>query len=322
MKKITVISLFLASVMLLMPLLSVKSVQDSAEIPVSAKAKKESDKISVSNKFKVYDSTAQKILALSADDYIFGVVAAEMPALYEAEALKAQAVAAYTFACVRKSENTGKEYDITTDPKADQSYISESTVREKWGESADEYAEKIRNVVKEVSGYVITYNGSPITAVYHAVSGGKTESSKNVWGTELPYLVPVESEGDKLAENYISTVTLNRDEIKQKLGEKITFPEDGALSFGGLMRTDSGNVKSIEICGQTLSGFEFRELLGLRSANFEIKEQNALFTFTVYGYGHGVGMSQNGANYMATAGSDFKAILTHYYKGCKVERLS
>lgn len=322
MKKIISISLFLATVMLIMPLTAMTNMSEGTKAAVSAKAEEITDSITPSDEFKVYDPSSEKITVLSSEDYIFGVVAAEMPALYEVEALKAQAVAAYTFACARKSANSDKQYDITADPTTDQCYISESTASDKWGDKAEEYTSKIKAAVKETAGYAVTYNGSLITAVYHAVSTGKTESCKNVWGTDLPYLVPVESEGDRLASDYISTVTLSFEEIKKSLAEKITFPEDGTVSFSGIVRTDSGNVKSIDICNQTLSGFELRELLNLRSADFEPKITDNTVTFTVYGYGHGVGMSQNGANYMAKLGYDFKSILTHYYTDCKVEKLS
>lgn len=160
---------------------------------------------------------------ISADDYIFGVVAAEMPALYETEALKAQAVAAYTFACVKKAENAGKSYDLTSDPAVDQSFITREKAKEKWGDKADEYSAKIENAVKSVKDYMITCGGTPILAVYHAISSGKTEDCKEVWGKDIPYLKPVSSEGDKLAPSYLSSAEFTAEVLKQKLSEDIDF---------------------------------------------------------------------------------------------------
>lgn len=321
MKKFLYLSCIIAAVMLLLPL----SVIDKSEKTVVAAAlqgniadvKKEN-----STSFKVCDGETGEITEITTEDYIFGVVAAEMPALYEEEALKAQAVAAYTFACVRKAENTDKSYDITTDHTTDQSFITEADARKKWGDKSDEYTEKIKNAVKDTSGYMITYNGKPITSVYHAISGGKTEDAKDVWGVELKYLKPVTSEGDKLSSDYISEVTFTADELKKKLSDELELSGEEKSYFGNSSRTDSGMVQKITVCGKEITGARLRSLLGLRSSNFEIKYSDSKFKFTVYGYGHGVGMSQNGANYMAKQGSNFKEILTWYYTDCKVEKVT
>ena len=168
---------------------------------------------------------------------------------------------------------------------------------------------------------MITYESKPITAVYHAISSGKTEDAKDIWGTEYPYLKPVSSEGDKLSKDYISEASFSVEELKSKLSSDAEFSSSPANFFGKISRTDSGVVKEIEVCGKALKGARIRTLLDLRSSNFEVKYEAEKFVFTVYGYGHGVGMSQNGANYMAKQGSDFKEILCHYYKDCKVEKV-
>jgi stage II sporulation protein D len=168
---------------------------------------------------------------------------------------------------------------------------------------------------------MITYKGTPITAVYHAISSGKTESAKDIWNAELDYLVPVSSEGDKLATNYISEVEFTAKELKERLSDKAELSGEAKDYFSNLVRTKSGTVLKVNVCGQELKGSLVRELLELRSSNFTVEYRDEKFVFSVYGYGHGVGMSQNGANYMAKQGSTFEEILTHYYTGCKVEKV-
>lgn len=301
-----------------MPLSAIKGT--SKAISVSNSITNIPAKIS-SDEFRILDCETGKISTIKADDYIFGVVAAEMPASYEEEALKAQAVAAYTFSCYKRDANKDLDYDLSTDYKTYQSYISKEVARERWGNNADLYTEKIEKAIKSVSGYLLTYQNKPALAVYHAISPGKTESCKNVWGKDYPYLQAVSSTFDKLSPDYISTVELTTEELKEKLKDKITFSGDSKNYFGKLSKTNSGTVKEISICNQTLNGSELRSLLELRSSSFEVSYKDGKFIFTVYGYGHAVGMSQYGANYLAKQGADFKEILNTYYKGCKLRKL-
>lgn len=323
MKKILLSAFVILSVMLTLPLAVMKkptaaltaAVADTekADIPVAEKA--------VSEVFRICDTETGETIEIKTEDYIFGVLAAEMPALYEAEALKAQAVAAYTFACRKKAENRDKSYDITTDSTVDQSFISEEKAVERWGEKAEEYRKKLKEVIKQTENYMITYDGKPITAVYHAISSGKTENSENVWGAELPYLKSVASPEDKLSPDYISKLTVSEKELSDKLSDECALKGEAKNYFNSLKRTESGTVKTVSVCGSDIKGARIRDIFGLRSSNFEIEYSDGSFVFTVYGYGHGVGMSQYGANYMAKQGSDFKEILTHYYSGCKVEKI-
>lgn len=163
-----------------------------------------------------------KTTTLSRKDYIRGVVAAEMPALYETEALKAQAVAAYTFACYRAEGRKGLDYDVTADSQTDQGYVSDAAAREKWGEKAEEYLDKIDRAVSDVEGQLITYNGECALAVYHAMSSGTTTACRDAWGKDIPYLVEVSSTGDKINEKYISTAEFTGDELAQKLSAYAT----------------------------------------------------------------------------------------------------
>lgn len=268
--------------------------------------------------FAVYDKTTDKITNYSAEDYLFGVVAAEMPATYETEALKAQAVAAYTFACRRKTANREQPYDITSDPATDQNFMCEEVARSCWGERADEYAEKIRDCVQSVVGETVTYNGEPALTVYHAVSSGMTEAAVNVWGKEIPYLVAVDSSADRLAKNYRSTVTLTVTETAEKLKNLCTLSGNADKWFGNFERSPSGRVLHLTANGTKLTGEQIRSALNLHSADFTVEYKDETFTFEVCGYGHGVGMSQNGANEMAKQGSTYLEILKRYYVGCEV----
>ena len=317
MKKMFVILIIISSIILLLPL----SVMSKNEETKSVEMSNTSLKVEKEQKdtFNVLDKQSGKVVKMDVGEYIFSVVAAEMPALYEKEAIKAQAVAAYTFALIRKNENSDKEYDITTDFTVDQSFISREDVRKKWGDKADEYENKIEGAIEDVKGYKVTYNGELALTVYHALSCGKTESSENVWGKAFPYLEPVLSEWDKLHSDYISEETFSATEIKEKFGE-IDFKGEEKNYFTNLSKTKSGMVKSISVCGKEMSGNEVRSVLNLRSASFETEYSEGGFKFTVYGYGHSVGMSQYGADCMAKQGSDFKEILTYYYNGCKIKK--
>ena len=221
----------------------------------------------------------------------------------------------------QKAENADKSYDITTDSTCDQSYITAETAKERWGSKAEEYTEKIKKIIESVSDYMVVWDGKPALTVYHAISAGKTEDSKNVWGTEYPYLKPVSSEGDRLSDDYITKVSFTADELKSKLSGEFEISGDKSKWFGKAELTESGTVTEIELCGEKVKGARIRSLLDLCSSAFEVGFSDNVFTFTVYGYGHSVGMSQNGANYMAKQGSDFKEILMHYYKGCTVKKI-
>ncbi len=315
MKKIFSLSVILLAILLLLPLCAITQNTES-KISQTVATQTETPLETETETFKVLMSKTEKIETLTIEDYICGVVAGEMPALYEEEALKAQAVCAYTFALWRKRENSDKDYDISDDYTTDQCYISPEETTKKWGSNAETYEQKIRNAVKSVLNQKLTYNGDIILSVYHSLSSGKTESAKNVWGKEYPYLQAVASVGDKLAADYISTAQFTAEQLATAL--KITIPKDTKNVFSTPERTESGTVKTITVCGEKIKGSELRSALNLKSSNFEVTQKDGSFSFTVYGYGHGVGMSQNGANYMAKQGSDYKEILMHYYMGCEV----
>ncbi len=314
MKKALSFSALLIVILLLLPL----TVLGQPSTPVNDTVKIE--EVTATKYFKILDTDTNEISEISYDDYIFGVVAAEMPALYEPEALKAQAVAAHTFALHRKVTNSGKGYDITNDFTVDQAFITEGKAREKWGENAEEYITKIRAAVEATKNLALTYNGEIALSVYHAISSGKTEDCKNVWGGSRPYLISVESVGDKLSANFLSEKSFSASEIKN-IFKNITFKGKESEYFKNLQKTPAGTVKSITVCGTEIKGSELRKALDLNSSCFDVTHKDGVFKFTVYGYGHGVGMSQNGANYMAQQGAEFEEILCHYYTGCKIEEI-
>ena len=260
---------------------------------------------------------------MDAITYTIGVVSGEMSASYEVEALKAQAVAAYTFACYRRSLRAGEDYDVTDSYTTDQAFLSEEAQRKKWGDNYEANLKKIREAVESVAGQMLTYEGEPILAVVHSISGGNTESAENVWGKEYPCLKPVESAGDVLSPGYLSTVTVSAEDFKKAVEElevKVSGEPDTWLGKSEL--SESGTVLSIKICGTKVKGTQLRSKLSLRSANFDIKFNDGNFEFSVRGYGHGVGMSQHGAKNMAEQGYNAYQILDYFYKNFKFAKLS
>ena len=258
------------------------------------------------------------------DEYLLGVLAAEMPANSHEEALKAQAVASYTYARYR-TEVAGVKA-LSDSGRVEQEYISKEERQRRWGDQFDICENKLRDVVAAVRGEVVTYDSQPIFAAFHAVSHGKTESAANYWGgTDHPYLQAAESPGDRLAPDYSKTVHFTADEMKEALeraarekGYAFALDDGPASWFGKPVRSESGMVQEIEAGGQTLAGRALREILGLRSADFTVDFIENSFAVTTRGYGHGVGMSQYGADFMARQGSDYKEILGHYYQGTEI----
>ena len=253
----------------------------------------------------VYRSNGS-VINLNMTDYLIGVVSSEMPASFNLEALKAQSVLARTYAL--KTKQTGKKL---TDTVSTQSYIDIDQMKNKWGNSFNTYYNKIKNAVENTNGEYLSYNGNYIEALYHSTNNGKTESSLDVFGNYYPYLISVSSEYDKNASSYLRTINMPLDTISNKLG--LSLNSDSVISI--LSYTDGGNIKEININGNNFSGKKVRELLGLRSADFDISISDNNANITTRGYGHGVGMSQYGANGMANAGYGYKDILSHYYPG-------
>ena len=261
------------------------------------------------------------------DEYLYHVVSAEMPANYELEALKAQAVVARTYTVYKIQNPKHENADICDDSNCCQAWVSKEERLARWKETErEDNWKKIKECVDATKGKIITYENKPINAFFHANSGGTTELPVNVWGgTDFPYLQVVETVGEEGYAQYSSEVELTKEELIEKLKAKyedieIDFEKQEELKI--MEYTDSGRVKTVKFGNHELSGVETRTLLGLKSTNFEIIKQDDKIKFIVKGYGHGVGMSQTGADAMAKQGSDYEEIIKHFYIGVEIKDIN
>lgn len=254
--------------------------------------------------------------------YLWGVVAAEMPADFEEEALKAQAVAARTFALSGTEKPNHPDADVCTDYACCQAWLPRTQAETNWGADAVLKGNKITLAVSDTANQIALYDGKPITAAFHSSSGDTTQNAAEVWGYDVPYLVSVVSpEGDEVPD-YRSTVVLTEQEVRDLVAA--SYPEaslggDPSAWISQPVYNNGGTVETITVGGVELTGSQARSLFSLRSACFTVDYAEGSFTFNVIGFGHGVGMSQYGANSMAKAGSGYTDILTHYYTGVTVE---
>ncbi|MBP3255153.1 MAG: stage II sporulation protein D [Clostridia bacterium] len=277
------------------------------------------------NTIKLLHSKDDSIEEIPIDEYLYGVVSAEMPASFEKEALKAQAVVARTYT-IFKIEHSGNKHgdaDICDDSNCCQAWISKENRFARWEENERENNwNKIVNAVEETKGKVVEYDGQVINAFFHSNSGGKTETTLNVWGGNgYPYLQAVETAGEDAYSQYQSEVSLSKEEFIEKMKDR--YPDfeinfDNIECIKVLEYTDSNRVKKIRIGNKELSGVEVRSLMGLKSANFKIEIENDEVSFEVIGYGHGVGMSQTGADSMAKEGNSYEDIIKHFYTGVEI----
>lgn len=267
------------------------------------------------------DTTEQMTL----ERYLTGVVRGEMPASFEMEALRAQAAAErsyvyYQLAAGRKDAHP--DADFCTDHTCCSAYLSETAAREKWGGDFAPWNTRVEQAVSDTDGQVVLYNGRPILAVFHSSSAGRTAAAGDVWSGDLPYLVSVDSpEGEETVPNYYSTVTFTAAEAKEKLLAahpelKLSGTPDRWL--GAAAENGSGRVETVSVGGTDIEGTELRRIFGLRSACFTVAADSESVTFRVTGYGHGVGMSQYGANQLAREGKTWQEILEWYYTGATV----
>ena len=282
--------------------------------------------------FKILDTSTGEVITVGDREFCYGAVAAEMPITFETEALKAQCVACYTYFCMEREqsrENPDDELkgaDFEADLSSGQYYLSCEALEEKWGDMYDTYFEKLQTAVDEVFGEVLTYEGELIVCAYHAISSGATEACADVFAADLPYLTSVASPYDCNAPGYKTKAVFTAEELKELFlayDSDINFSDDPGTWLEIVSCTSSGTVTEITVGDASLTGQEVRTALSLRSAVFEVTYSDEEgFVFTVLGYGHGVGMSQYGAEYMAQQGSDYQEILTHYFTGCMIEEYS
>ncbi len=270
----------------------------------------------------VFMTETESILTLDKEEYLVGAVAGEMPASYHIEALKAQALACNAYAQYIKNNPSGDIFgaDISDSPKVHQGYITKEERKEKWGDSFDDYEKKIRSAVDAVIDKTITYNGEPVMAAFFSICPGRTEAASEVFKENIPYLKSVISDGDKLSPDYSKKINFTEDEFKERISaiEGITIGDEAENWISDIKTTEVGTVKSLRICDKEISGNEFREIFSLRSSAFSVSYSENSFTVKTVGYGHFVGMSQYGADYMARQGASYKEILKHYYSGVTI----
>ena len=254
---------------------------------------------------------------INIEDYLIGVVSAEVPASFEEEAIKAQAVAARTYALKQMQNRKNEAYDVT-DTTSSQVYQSDEQLKNKWKDNYEAYRSKIKKCIESTNGEYLTYNNEIIYAFFFSTSNGKTEDNKNVFGQDLPYLKVVDSSFDQSeTTNFISKKSLSLNEFYQKLG--LSYNDN--LTITNKELTDSGRVKNITINNISFKGTDIRSKLSLRSTDFNIERDNNNVVITTKGYGHGVGMSQYGANALAKQNKNYKEILNYYYQGTNLQKL-
>jgi stage II sporulation protein D len=279
----------------------------------------------------MYNHYEKKLMEMPIEEYVAGVVAAEMPASFEHEALKAQAVAARTLAA-RKLRTLGGSgcskhagADVCSEFSHCQAWIPEEQRRKNWKNDYETNSNKIIQAVIETRGEIMTYAGEPIEVFFFSTSNGKTEDVSEVFSASLPYYTVVDSPGEEEAPRYKGTVSLTKSEFINKINNKYGNCGISEKNLESQVKitsyTESGRVRNVKVGNVTIEGTDFRSLLGLNSADFSIQFEGNNINIHTTGYGHGVGMSQMGANQMAQEGSSYSEILHHYYKGINVEKI-
>lgn len=272
----------------------------------------------------IYNEATGEVDTVSIFDYVIGAVAAEMPMSYSDEALKAQAVAAHTYALARKAlaaqEPAPMGAYFSANPSSRLGYVTDDVMKQMWGDAYAENRARLVELIEPILHQILTYDGQPALTCYHAISNGATESSEAVWGTALPYLVSVESMFDLSSPDYEQSLSFSSLEVSQLLGQSIMgldFSTDPATWFSQMERTPAGYVSKVHFGQASCSAADVRTALGLRSTDFTAVYDAATdtFAFTTRGYGHGVGMSQYGAHAMALTGKTYEQILAWYFPG-------
>ncbi len=282
--------------------------------------------------FKIFDRSTKKVFTVDTAEYIRGAVASEMPATFHQQALTAQAIAAHTWALYsaeRQAENPDPELkgaDFSADPERLEGYITQERFFERYGSAAELFWPKICAAADYALTRIVAYDGEPALTAYHSTSVGHTEASENVWAVALPYLVPVESDGDLLAPDYKVTETYDKKTMKLLLTQAFpdvtlndNTPEKWIIA---LETSESGYVTLAKVGDLEVHGQAVRNALSLRSGCFSIAYQGGTFSIETRGYGHGVGLSQYGADFMARQGSTCEEILLHYYPNTEVITVS
>lgn len=270
----------------------------------------------------VFAESENLIYHLNLESYLIGVVAAEMPARFELEALKAQAVAARTIAIYRLRRFDGNSRhvngaDLSDNPGKNQAWVSESSLRSRWGTNYEEYYTKIKKAVEETSGIIMLYNDKPIDAVFHSTCGGKTSSAKEVWGYEIPYLQSTICLFDQHSPHFRNQSNFTWSELSKNLN--LSEAEVKSLQIG--KHSPSGQIQAIFTKNHLFNGKLFRNKLKLKSTKFSWRIDKVGLIITTNGYGHGVGMCQYGADGLSKKGWNYRQILCHYYRGIRFAQI-
>ena len=271
------------------------------------------------DKVKVYFTQTGKTKTVDMNSYVIGSVCAEISPEYSPEAIKAQAVACRTYVLYMIENDVYDKGDISDDWSIHQGYLSVEELKNRWGEKFDIYYKTVADAVKAVENKVMTYDGKIIQPAFFALCSGKTENAEDVWGSKVPYLLSVATPGDELAGELVTKKEFSKDDFLKCMSSLKDFDGKSEISFSDAVKTDGGYVKSININGKSYSGNMLQDAFSLKSNNFTLKKDGDTFVFSVTGNGHGVGMSQYGADYMARQGSSFEEILKHYYTGVEIE---
>ena len=323
MKRIFVALVLFAAIIILLPSILVlpygTTYTEPAPVSEGNKVKeKEAKEEAVS--VPVYRSQKSKTMDIPIEEYVTGVVAAEMPSEFNIEALKAQALTARTFVVAKLTNPPGDlpSDAVVTDTIQDQVYKDKDQLRKTWGKDFEKKYAKIKEAVNTTAGQILTYDGNPIYASFFSTSNGYTENSEDYWENAAPYLRSVASPWDVDSPKYEDKVSFTVGEFEKKLG--VSLPSDGSIGTIKTL-TEGKRVAEASVDGKTYSGREIRDLLGLRSSDFSWKRTGDSITVTTKGYGHGVGMSQYGANGMAEEGKEYSDIVKYYYKGVAISEI-
>ncbi len=267
------------------------------------------------NTIRVKDEKTNKITTLPFEEYIKGVVAGEMPATFELEALKAQAVASRSYAMYQMTATKDKDYDVTNTTQ-NQVYLTDEELKINWKDEYNQKMNKIKTAIQETTGEYLTYNGQIVNAMFFSTSTGKTENSEEVFVSALPYLRSVDSKWDEESPAFTDTYTFDLKDFYTKLN----LPYNEKLNIEITEKTSTGRIKKLKINNQELNGRDIATKLSLRSNYFEIIQNENKVTINTKGFGHGVGMSQYGANGMAKEGYKYDQILKHYYQNTEIKK--
>lgn len=281
---------------------------------------------------RLYVTAGRRTISLDLEDYLVGVVAAEMPANFEIEALKAQAVAARTFTVKRLKRFGGAgsrlypKADLSDNPSDGQAWMSEDSMKKKWGVlGCTRNLARIRRAVSETRGLILTYQGRPAEAIYHSTCGGRTEDAREVWGKSLPYLRGVPCGFDNHSPRYRQTYRLSLSQVAKTMGSQhgpqARTVTTSKTAFGVVGQTATGRARYVSLSGVLYEGERFRQAFGLNSPRFRFAVSGNNLVLTTIGYGHGVGLCQYGADGMSKAGRKFHQVLAYYYPGTELARI-